>query len=87
MDARDLRAYVERGWTAAETLKQQHWAREFREHGPEATLEASLALREHMRLVNPDWPSESDRREDLAHHVALERAIDGAAHAFVPAAR
>ena len=83
MDARDLRAYVERGWTAAQALKQQHWAREFRERGPEATVAAALALREHMRLVNPDWPSESDRREDLAHHVALKRAIDGAARAFL----
>lgn len=83
MDARDVRAYVEREWTAAEALKQQYWAREFREHGSEATVEVALALREHMRLVNPDWPSESERREDLAHHVVLKRAIDGAARAFL----
>lgn len=83
MDARDVRAYVERGWAAAEALKEQHWALEFRERGPEATVEASLALREHMRLVNPDWPSESDRCEDLAHHVALKRAVDDAARAFL----
>lgn len=83
VDAGDLRAYVDRGWAAARTLKQEHWAREFREHGSEATVEAALALREHMRLVNPDWPSESDRRDDLAHHVVLKRAIDGAARAFL----
>lgn len=83
MDARHLRAYVERGWTAAETRKQQHWAREFRQRGPAATLGVALILHEHMRLVNPDWPSESDRQEDLAHHVALKRALDRAARAFV----
>jgi len=82
VNARDLKAYVERGWAAAERLTQEHWAREFREHGPQVTVEAALALREHMRLVNPDWPSDSDRRDDLAHHVVLKRAIDGAARAF-----
>jgi phosphotriesterase-related protein len=28
MDSRHLRAYVERGWVAAESLKQEHWALE-----------------------------------------------------------
>jgi hypothetical protein len=83
VEPRDARAYVERGWAAAERLKQEHWAREFRERGPEATLEAARALREHMRLVNPDWPSESERRDDLDHHIALKRAIDAAARAFL----
>jgi len=83
VDARDLKAYVERGWAAAQTRKQEHWAREFREHGPDVTVEVACALREHMRLVNPDWPSESDRRDDLAHHVVLKRAIDGATRAFL----
>jgi hypothetical protein len=83
VDAREVRAYVERGWATAAALKEQHWAREFRERGPEATVAAALALHEHMQLVNPDWPSESDRQEDLAHHVALKRAIDGAARAFI----
>lgn len=84
MDQRDLRAYVERDWAAAVTSKQEHWAREFRERGPEATLAAALALWQHMRAVNPDWPSEQERREDLAHHLALKRAIDLAAGAFIP---
>ncbi len=83
MNPYHLRAYLERGWAAAESLKQEHWAREFNERGPEATLEASQALWQHIRLLRPEWPSDQERLEDLAHHIALKRAIDRAARAFV----
>lgn len=81
----DLRAYADRPWHAAEALKQEHWARELSEN-PLATFEASQALWVHMRQIRPDWPTEAERQEDLAHHVALKRAIDHAASVFVAAA-
>ncbi len=84
MRADDLKAYLDRRWAAAETLKVEHWAREFAERGPEATLAVSRALWEHMRLVRPEWPSDDERRDDLAHHLRLKRAIDRAAPAFAP---
>lgn len=31
-----------------------------------------------MRRVRPDWPSDTERHKDLAHHIALEGAIDRA---------
>ena len=82
----DVRAYAQRAWPAAEALKQEYWARELAEN-PLATFEASQALWVHMRQVNPDWPTDADRQEDLAHHVALKRALDRAAGVFVAAAR
>ena len=85
MKREDLRAYAQRAWHAAETLKQEDWAREVAERGPLATFEASQALWEHMRFLRPDWPPE-ERRADLAHHVALKQLIDRAAGAFVAAA-
>ena len=87
MKREDLRAYAQRAWHVAETLKQEHWAREVAERGPLATFEASQALREHMRALRPDWPSPDERRADLAHHVALKQLIDRAAGAFLAAAR
>jgi len=39
-----------------------------------------------MRRLRPDWPSPEERSEDLAHHVALKRAIDRAAGAFLSTA-
>lgn len=85
MKPEDVRAYAQRGWKVAETRKQEHWAREFVEHGPQATFEASQVLWRHMRSLRPDWPSPEERREDLAHHIALKELIDRAAGAFVAA--
>ena len=67
-----------------EALTREHWAQELSRNAL-ATFEASQALWVHMRQVNPDWPSEAERQEDLAHHVALKRAIDRAAGVFLAA--
>jgi len=83
----DLRAYARRAWHVLAALDQDHWARELIARGPLATLDASQALWTHMRSVRPDWPTEADRRADLAHHVVLKHAIDRAAGAFLAAAR
>jgi hypothetical protein len=82
MNAEDLRAYARRDWRAAEVRKRDHWARELAERGALATFEASQALWEHVRCIRPDWPTPEERRADLAHHVALKRALDLAAGAF-----
>jgi len=83
MKRAELRAYARRAWHVAETRKREHWAREIAERGSLATFEASQALWQHMRALRPDRPSPDERREDLAHHVALKRLIDLAAGAFV----
>jgi hypothetical protein len=82
----DVRAYAHRTWSAGEALKREHWARELA-NDPLATFQASQALWVHMRQVNPDWPTDAERREDLAHHVELKRAIDRAAGVVLAAAR
>lgn len=81
----DVRAYALRAWHAAEMLKRAHRAREVAERGPLATFDASQFPWEHIRALKPEWPSPDDGREDLAHHVALEKLIDRAASAFVAA--
>jgi hypothetical protein len=80
----DLRAYAQRPWPAAEALKQAHWVRELSQN-PLATFEASQALWVHMRQINPDWPTDAERREDLAHHILLKHVIDRAAGMFLTA--
>ena len=82
MDADAVRAFLRRGWTEAERLEREHWVRVRREQGPAALLRAAEALREHMRRQRPDWPSEQERAEDLAHHVAQKRLLDQAARAL-----
>jgi hypothetical protein len=80
----DLRAYARRPWRTAEALKQANWTRELAEN-PLATFEASQALWVHMRQINPDWPTDAERQEDLAHHILLKHLIDRAAGVFLTA--
>jgi hypothetical protein len=82
MDARAVRAYVERDWAAAAASKQDHWAAQFAARGAEATLGAAEALWRYMRELRPEWPTDDDRRVDLEHHVAMKRALDRAARAL-----
>lgn len=86
MKPEDVRAYAQRAWHVAEALEQEHWARELSERGLLATFTASQALWEHMRALRPDWPSDDERRQDLADHIALKKLIDRAAGAFLAAA-
>jgi hypothetical protein len=82
MDPADLRAFARRDRSPVEELKRDYWARQFREHGGQATLRAGRALYEYARRVRPDIPTERDRAEDLAHHVALKRLLDRASRAL-----
>ncbi len=86
MDAAHAQAFLRRPWDSLATLEREHWAREYARRGPTATLEVSRLLWEHMRRIRPDWPSEAERERDLAHHIALKRAIDRAARALAPLA-
>jgi hypothetical protein len=82
MDPADVRAFAHRDRAEVERLKRDHWARRCRESDGQATLEAAHALYEHARRVCPDFPTERERAEDLAHHVVLKQLIDRASRAL-----
>jgi hypothetical protein len=82
MDAASVRRFVDRPWDLLRAAKRRHWAEEVAARGPEAPLRASRALWLHMRRVRPDWPSDAERAEDLAHHVVLKGCLDRAARAL-----
>jgi len=82
MDRDAVRIFVARDRERVAALKRDHHAKRYRASGGTSGLEAARALRQHARRVRPDWPSTRDRQEDLAHHIALKRRIDRAAHAF-----
>ena len=84
MDAADAQSFLRRPWESLAALEREHWAREFARRGPAATPEASRLLWEHMRRIQPNWPSEAERQEDLTHHIALKGLIDRAARALSP---
>ena len=71
-----MRAFALRDRRALTALKKAHWAERFRAHGAQETFRVSQQLREYARRVRPDWPTERDRAQDLAHHIALKRLLD-----------
>lgn len=82
MDRDAIRAFVARDRERVAALKQEHHARRYRLSRGTSGLVAARALWGYARKVRPDWPTARDRDEDFAHHVALKRRIDRAAHAF-----
>ncbi|XYH97268.1 hypothetical protein ACMHYB_57515 [Sorangium sp. So ce1128] len=82
MDPAHIRAFAERNRADVEQRKLDHWRRVYREQGSQATLQAGHALYDHARRVRPDFPTDRERAEDLAHHVELKRLLERAAGAF-----
>jgi hypothetical protein len=76
VDAARLRAFAGRSFQATQVSKRAFWTEQYRKHGPESTLRASDALREHLRAINPLWPSAAEREADLAHHRAQRALFD-----------
>jgi hypothetical protein len=88
VDPRDVESFASRPWQRAAAAKQRYWRDEVGRRGPAAAFEAAQALWAHMQMVRPDWPSDEERRLDLAHHVELKRALDRVAGApRAPASR
>ncbi len=76
-DPEHLRAFARRPWATIVAAKREHIATRHRED-PAAHAARVLALRDHMRLVRPEWPTAEDRARDFADHVALKAKIDHA---------
>jgi hypothetical protein len=82
VDASSVRRFVDRPWGLLRAAKRRYWAEEVAARGPDASLRASRALWLHMACVRPDWPSDAERAEDLAHHLELKGCLDRAARAL-----
>ena len=82
MDRDAIRAFVGRDRDRVAGLKRDHHAKRYRITRGTSGIEAGRLLWEYARKVRPDWPTTRDREEDFAHHLALKREIDCAAHAF-----
>ena len=78
----DLRRFARRDWATADTGKGDYWAQQYRKHGAAPARQAASALLQHMRAVQPDYPSPELRDEDLADHRSLRQRLDRASHAF-----
>ncbi|MBK8256762.1 MAG: hypothetical protein IPK82_29335 [Polyangiaceae bacterium] len=82
VDAAAVRAFVERSRRPVEHQKQVYWAAQHREQSYQRTLAVSHALYEHVRRIRPDFPTERDRADDLAHHIAFKQLLDRISNAL-----
>jgi hypothetical protein len=82
VDPKDLRAFANRDWAAAERGKQQYWADRYRGDGAAPARHASTLLLEHARRLGVAGLTDRERRDDLAHHLELSDRLDRAARAL-----
>ena len=75
-DAEELRSYARRDWGAPERLARAHRAKQ----PIEQKVRLAMDLYEAARNTNPGWPTEADRRADLAAHRRLRALLDRAPH-------
>jgi hypothetical protein len=76
-DPEHLRSHARRPWVEQQRAKRE-WVAERHRDDPGAHVASIEALREHVRLVRPDWPTPADLERDLADHIALKRKLDRA---------
>jgi len=76
LDPEDLRSYASRDWSAPERL-----ARRARAQQPVSEkVRIAIELYEAARRTRPDWPTDEQRKADLAMHLRLRALLDRAAH-------
>jgi len=75
-NADELRRFAQQDWAAAQRDKELYWRDWKRQHGPAAGIRISDELRKQVLAQKPDWPSEEERREDLATHLRVLEAFE-----------
>jgi hypothetical protein len=71
MVTRGIRAFVDRDWASARRAKDAYWAARIAERGAADGVRIADDLRREAQLLDPSWPSDDQRREDLRAHVRL----------------
>lgn len=74
MRREDLIAFARRDWPAVAAMKERFWAEQKRLMTASEALQLADDLRSAITSRRPDWPSENERRSDLASH---ERVSEG----------
>jgi hypothetical protein len=71
----DLIAFATRDWKAVAESKRQRWAEQRSHMTPAEALRVGDELRQHFTALSPDWPSTTDRFEDIAVHVRVAESL------------
>jgi hypothetical protein len=71
----EIRAFAGREWPLVEEAKQRYWTERKRTLSPAKALEVAEGLRCHVRALRPDWPSLTERAEDLEMHAKVSACL------------
>ena len=71
----DIVAFARRDWQAIAALKRRRWAEQKSRMTPTEALQLGDELRHHVSSFQAGWPSEEDRRADLAVHVRVSESL------------
>jgi hypothetical protein len=75
MNPEDLRAFARRDWTAIAKSKARFWIEAKRRMDGAEALSIGEVLRRQVLAARPDWPSPSERAEDLSTHARVSAAL------------
>lgn len=79
--AEGIREFMARDWSAVRAAKDAYWHDRIARLGPAEGLRIADELRRQALALNPAWPGEAARHEDLLAHISLSerlRRVDSA---------
>lgn len=75
MRTEDLIAFARRDWQAIAASKRRRWSEQKSRMTPAEALQAGDELRQHTLALLDGWPTEQDRRNDLAVHIRIAESL------------
>jgi len=75
MRREDILAFANRDWRAIAAMKRRRWVEQKSRMTPAEALRVGDELRYHAQALHPDWPTEADRRDDLAVHIRVSESL------------
>jgi hypothetical protein len=82
MNDLEIKDYASRQWSRISGHDRSYWVAEYRRSGYASTQKASLALWQHMKAIRQEWPDDTERKQDLEHHIAFKKLLDRTADAL-----
>jgi hypothetical protein len=75
MRREDLIEFARRDWQSVAAMKERFWVEQKRRMTAGEALQLADELRAAVRNRRSDWPSEEDRRSDLATHQRVSESL------------
>jgi hypothetical protein len=75
VDRDAILAFARRDWSLVAEAKTEFWREQKRDLSAAELLAIGERLRRHAQTVRPEWPSASERAEDLAVHHRVAEAL------------